>query len=55
MRIKDLPAVVALILFVAYFGPIVVKLKEIALFFVVLGGIILVAIDVWASFAEPDD
>lgn len=55
MYIKRIPAVAALVLFVAYFGPIVVKLKEIALAFVVLGGIILVAVDTWESLAEHDD
>lgn len=55
MYIRRLPAVAALILFVAYFGPIVVKLKEISLAYVVLGGIILVAVDTWESFAEHDD
>lgn len=55
MCIKKLPAVAALALFVAYFGPIVIKLKEIPLVFVVLGGIILVAVDAWESFAEHDD
>lgn len=52
MRIKNLPAVAALVLFVAYFGPIVIKLKEIPLIIVVLGGIILVAIDAWESLSE---
>lgn len=51
MRIKDWPAIVALILFVVYFGPIVLKLKEIPLTLVVVGGIALVAIDVWESLS----
>ncbi len=52
MRIKNLPAVLSLALFVAYYGPIVVKLKEISLTIVVLGGIVLVAVDVWQSMSE---
>jgi len=37
---------------VAYFGPTVIKLKEISLTMVVLGGIALVAVDLWESLAD---
>ena len=52
MRLKDLPAIAALLLFVAYYGPIAVKLKDIPLAIVIAGGIILVAIDVWESMSD---
>jgi len=39
-------------LFVAYYGAIVIKLKEISLTIVVLGGIALVAADLWESLAD---
>lgn len=52
MSLKNLPVVVALLLFVAYFGPIVYKLRDIPLSIVVIGGIILVAVDAWESISE---
>lgn len=52
MRLKDLPAVTALLLFVAYFAPIAVKLRDIPLAVVVAGGIVLVAVDVWESMSD---
>jgi len=54
MRSKDWPAIAALILFIAYFGPIMFKLKEIPLIIVVVGGIALVAKDVWESLSGRD-
>ena len=35
-----------------YFGPIVIKLKEIPLSIVVIGGLALVAIDIWESLSD---
>lgn len=55
MRFTILAAIAGLGLFVAYFGPLVVKLKEISLTVVVLGGIVLVAVDLWQSLAERSD
>lgn len=52
MRFNVLSAVVAIALFIGYFGPLIVKLKEIPLAIVVLGGIALVAYDIWESFAD---
>ena len=46
MRFKTLANVVAIVLFVAYFSPIVIKLKEFPLTLVVLGGLALALIDV---------
>jgi len=49
MRLNVLASIAAMALFAAYFGPIVVKLKELPLAIVVLGGIALVAVDLWES------
>ena len=55
MRISHLPALLAMVLFVAYYGPIVIKLRELPLTIVVLGGIALVAIDIWESVTSRAD
>jgi hypothetical protein len=52
MPFKILAGVAALTLFVAYYGPIVIKLKETPLTIVVLSGIVLVAVDLWESLAD---
>ena len=55
MRLKDLPAIASLVLFVTYFGPIIFKLRDFPLAVVIIGGIILVAIDVRDSMADRAD
>ena len=52
MRFDVLASIVAILLFLAYFGPVVAKLKEIPLAMVVLGGVVLVAVDVWESLKD---
>ena len=52
MRFKTLAAVAAIALFMAYFGPLVVKLKDTPLTIVVIAGIVLVAVDLWQSVAD---
>jgi len=54
MRFDILAGIAALTLFVAYYGPIVIKLREIPLTVVVAGGIILVAIDLWESLKDSN-
>lgn len=49
MRLNVLASTAAMTLFAAYFAPIVFKLKEFPLAVVVLGGIALVAVDLWES------
>ena len=49
MRLNILAAITAMLLFLAYFGPIVLKLKDFPLTIVVLGAVILVAVDLWES------
>ena len=45
MRLDRLTGVVAIVLFAAYYGPILLKLKEISLGLVLVGGIALVVAD----------
>lgn len=52
MPLKILAGITAMALFIAYYAPIVFKLKEFALAVVVLGGIVLVAVDVWESLRD---
>lgn len=52
MRFAHLSGLVAIALFVAYFGPILVKLKQIPLGIVLLGGIALVIVDYLDSLRE---
>lgn len=55
MHLKTLAGIFAIALFVAYFGPIVIKLKDLPLTAVVVGGIVMVAIDVWESLTDQND
>jgi hypothetical protein len=52
MRVKNIAPAMSFVLFVMYFGPIVFKLKDIPLAVVVIGGIILVGVDVWGALTE---
>lgn len=54
MRMKILGSLGAMLLFLAYFGPMVVKLKEIPLTIVVVGGAILAAIDIWQTLSSSN-
>ena len=55
MRLKALADIAAMTLFVAYFAPVVIKLKEVPLTLVALGGIALAAIDSWQSYTDRGD
>ena len=55
MGLKALGTLVGMALFVAYFLPIAIKLKEVSLIVIVAGGIALAAIDAWHTFADRDD
>jgi len=50
MKFKIACGFLAFAMYIAYFGPLMVKLKEFPLGVVLLGGIVLVAIDMWESF-----
>jgi hypothetical protein len=52
MRFNILAGIAATALFLAYFGPIVLKLKDMPLTVVVLLGIVLVVVDLWQSLAD---
>ena len=52
MRFNSVTALAATALFIAYFLPLVIKLKEIPLAIVVLVGIVLVVIDLWQSIKD---
>ncbi|MDH3320987.1 MAG: hypothetical protein OEO84_15040, partial [Betaproteobacteria bacterium] len=54
MRFNVLAGIVAMTLFVGYYGPIVIKLKELPLTIVVIGGIVLVAVDLWESLRDSN-
>jgi hypothetical protein len=49
MRLRIVAGLVAIALFIGYFAPMMIKLKEPPLALVLLGGIVLVAIDLWES------
>lgn len=55
MYLKKIAGIAGIALFVAYFAPIVIKLKDIPLTIVMLSGIVLVTIDVWQSLTNSDD
>lgn len=55
MAFKILASVVAGLLLVIFIGPVVIKLKDIALSIVVLSGIVMMAIDLWQSIVSGDD
>lgn len=49
MRFNTLASIAAMLMFLVYFIPIVIKLKDIPLAIVILGGVVLVAVDLWES------
>jgi len=54
VRFRLIAGIAALALLVGYFGPIVVKLKEIPLIVVIVCGLALVVVDFWESLRERD-
>ena len=52
MPLRILAGVTALALFVAYFAPIVFRLREVPLAVVVVGGLALAAVDLYESLRE---
>ncbi len=54
MGFKALATVCAVALFVAYYLPIVLKLKDVPLSLIVIGGIALAAVDAWHTFTDKD-
>lgn len=52
MRFNLLVGLIAVALFVGYFLPIVIKLKDLPLSIVLLGGIALVLVEFWESLRD---
>jgi len=55
MGFKILASIVAAALLIVFIGPVVVKLKDVALSAVVLIGISMMAIDIWQSLKSKED
>lgn len=55
MGLKIVAGIVAVVLMLAYLGPIVLKLQEFALTLVILSGIVLMLIDLWQSMQSKSD
>lgn len=55
MVFKVLASIVAAALLIVFIGPVVVKLKDVALSVVVLIGVSMMAVDIWHSLRSKDD
>ena len=55
MAFKILASIVAAALLIIFIGPVVVKLKDVALSAVVLIGVSMMVVDIWHSLRSKDD
>ena len=55
MMIKIFAAFVAVALLLAYLGPMVFKMKDVALTCVVVLGIVVMLVDLWYTFRKAED
>jgi hypothetical protein len=55
MTFRIVAGIVAAALVVLFIAPVVVKLKDVALSFVVLVGVSMMIIDIWQSLKSKDD
>lgn len=55
MAFKIVAGIVAAALLILFIGPVVVKLKDVALSVVVLIGITMMAVDAWQALKAKDD
>lgn len=55
MAFKILAGIVAMVLMLAYLGPIVLKLRDPALAGVILVGIVMMLVDLWQSLQSKGD
>ena len=55
MPYKILVGVIAAALFLVYLAPVVLRLKEVALWVVVLLGVGMMLVDLWQSLQSKDD
>lgn len=54
MPVKIISAVIAVVLFVAFLLPVVLKLKEVSLAVVILIGTVMMLTDLWQSLKRKD-
>jgi hypothetical protein len=55
MIFKILAGIVAASLLIIFIGPVVIKLKDVALGIVVLIGVAMMLVDLWQSLQSKDD
>lgn len=55
MVLKVIAGIVAAALLLVFIGPVVVKLKDVALSCVVLIGVVMMLVDIWQSLQSKDD
>ncbi len=55
MNFRIFSALVAAALFLIFVGPVVIKLKDVALTVVVMIGVTMMAVDLWQSLREKDE
>lgn len=55
MLFKILAGIVAAALLIIFVGPVVIKLKDVALSVVVLIGLTMMLVDIWQSLKSKDD
>ena len=55
MAFKILASIVAAALLIIFMGPVVIKLKDVALSIVVLIGVAMMATDIWHTLRSKDD
>lgn len=55
MGLKLLGTLAGMALLIAYLLPIAVKLKEVSLALIIIGGVVLAGIDAWHTFKENGD
>ncbi len=55
MAFKIFTSIVAASLLLIFIGPVVIKLKDVALTIVALIGVIMMAVDIWHSLRSKDD
>jgi predicted ABC-type exoprotein transport system permease subunit len=55
MSTKIVAALVAVALMLAYLGPMVWKMKEVALSSLIAIGVVVMLVDLWHSLRKPED
>lgn len=55
MRVEVFASILAAALLILFIGPVVVKLKDVALSTVVLIGLIMMITDIWHALRSKDD